>query len=370
MQLKAQHPDLTGLEKAYLTAAVSAAGTALTVDSNNGFAANDYVVIGTLGSTKTELRKISSVSGNTTINLVGDAVAFDHGKDTVITKIPFNQVKFYRATSSGGTFSAIQTLTIDVDQAETVYDYTAGVTTDYFKFSYNNSQTSTESTLSEEFAGTGPDEYNVGRVIDTFLSTTGFRIFTRPDLVLMVDDCLQRAVKAKDAWSDLGVERTFTTSASQQTKTLASIASRIRRVTYVIWKQNYPPLDYVDPDTYWRLIANSATNPPTGQPTHYSVINQTIYFYPTISAANDTVYVGTQKLPDQVDSEADTIPASLYGVVMPYIKWQKAIREQKSAAAVQAGEDAFDDAVEEAVMADGVTNEPKRFSASRTAMGW
>lgn len=368
MLLHARHPDISKLEKTYLASAVSAAGTALTVASNNVFAANDYVVVGTLGQEKTELRQISSVSGDTTINV--DALDFDHGKDTVITKIPFNQVRFYKASSSGGSFSVVQTSTIDVDQAETIYDYTSGVSTDYFKFAYLNSQTSTESTLSDEFAGTGPDEYNVGRIIDDFLAETGFKLFTRPELIRFIDNCLQEAVKAKDSWSDLFNQESFTTSASQQTKTLDSIASRIRRVVDVKWKNNWPLLTYVDPQTFWQMVANGASTSALGQPTHYSVIDRTLYFYPTIEDASDTVYVGVQLLPTQIDSEADSVPSSLYGVVKPYLYWKKAIREQKSAAAVAEAKNAYKDAVDEAVEADGDTTEPKRFVSALTPLRW
>jgi hypothetical protein len=94
MVITSRLPDINE-PKTYLTASVAAAGTALTVANNAGFVANDYIVTGKPGQESAELHKISSVSGDTTINIVGDAMDLAASVETPVTFIKYNQVRFY-----------------------------------------------------------------------------------------------------------------------------------------------------------------------------------------------------------------------------------------------------------------------------------
>ena len=93
MRIYAPNPTIE--DKTFLTAASAIAATALTVANNAGISANDYMVIGIPGREGAELRKVSSVSGNTTINFVGDAMVFAHEENTPIAYIKYNKARFY-----------------------------------------------------------------------------------------------------------------------------------------------------------------------------------------------------------------------------------------------------------------------------------
>lgn len=354
MLLEARHPNLKGLEKTNLTAAVSAAGTALTVASNQGFVADAYVVIGPIGFEKSEIRKISTVSGNTTINLVGDALAFDHGKDTIVTSIPFNQVRFYKASSSGGSFSVVQTVSIDADSATTRYDYTSGLSTDYFKFAYYNSTSAVESSLSQEWPGTGLTGVAVGTLIDDFYATSGVKetLVTREEVLGWFRRGVERALQKKEDWKDLEAEATFTSTASTNSKTLSSIASDIRRVVYVIYKQNFGRLGFVSKAVFDNISASNQALSTTGDPTVFTIWNGTIYMYPTPATTGDTVYVGYQKYPADIDQEPDTVIRPLATTLVPFAFWQLAIRKGESGTKLLNYQRDWEEAVNQATESD------------------
>lgn len=94
MIIQARHPN-TDQPNTYLTVPAAAAATALTVANNAEFSANDYIILGLAGQEGAELKKISTVSGNATINLVGSALKFAASVNTPVVYIKYNQVKFY-----------------------------------------------------------------------------------------------------------------------------------------------------------------------------------------------------------------------------------------------------------------------------------
>jgi len=86
----------------YLSAAVSASGESLTVQSINKFAVNQILFIGELGDEKSEIVKThaSTAPSGTTITLVSGGVTYDHPIDTKVYIIDYDQVVFYHSTST------------------------------------------------------------------------------------------------------------------------------------------------------------------------------------------------------------------------------------------------------------------------------
>lgn len=130
MIIKAPHPSIAE-PKTFLTASAAAAATAITVANNAGFASNDYTVIGVPGQEGAELHKISSVSGNTTINYVSDALKFAISTNTQVTYIKYNKVKFYLGDWSARYSTG--TITVTKDSATVTGSGTSwgSITTDY-----------------------------------------------------------------------------------------------------------------------------------------------------------------------------------------------------------------------------------------------
>lgn len=137
-------------ERTKLNGAIAAAATSSTVDNNEGFSANDYIAIGTLGEDTTEIVKISGTTGDTGIS--HGAVNFAHADNEVITKLPFNQVRFYRRDTASGTSTLDGTENLQVDNKELLTIY-ASTTTDarlkYWGFVYYNSTSTNQTSESD-----------------------------------------------------------------------------------------------------------------------------------------------------------------------------------------------------------------------------
>lgn len=146
--LKAKNPNLGNFERTFVKAAVSAGGTSVDVDNTNGFSANDYVVIGSEGSELREMVQITAITDDDTL-AVG-ATNFAHGVDEPVTKTPYNKVVFKSGSSSSGDFFDRSTDDIDWDNKEnfTILNYPTGSVSDWYKYSFKNTTTNTESASS------------------------------------------------------------------------------------------------------------------------------------------------------------------------------------------------------------------------------
>lgn len=164
------NPETDDLEKSYLANAYSAGVTSIEVKNNNRFTANDRIMIGKMGQEKTEIITVSAVNANG-ITLTTGATVFSHSADDPVYVLRFDQVKFYRATSSGGTYSVISTQSLDVDNADlqTKYDDTAGTSSHYYKFTFYHSISTVESAFSDIIQGSGWRREQVGNIVDEIL---------------------------------------------------------------------------------------------------------------------------------------------------------------------------------------------------------
>jgi phage gp36-like protein len=153
--------DVVQREKTALAADVSAgSNVSLSVENNDGFTANDYVVIGIEGSEKAELQQVASVSGSGTITV--STLKFAHKAGTPVTKYRYNQRKFYGATSATGSFTELtddgSPKDIQVDDPQgTLLEYTGGEGYTHFKATYYNATTEDE-TDADDATTTEADE--------------------------------------------------------------------------------------------------------------------------------------------------------------------------------------------------------------------
>lgn len=122
----------------------------MTLDDNTGLSDNDYILVGEIGKGKTEIAQIgATVTRGVTI--VVDTLVFSHNAGTPIRKIPYNQVKFYRAATLAGEKSALgSAVAIDVEKEFTSYEDSTN-TTGYGFFTFYNSTTAAESGYSAGF---------------------------------------------------------------------------------------------------------------------------------------------------------------------------------------------------------------------------
>jgi len=142
--------DLAG-EEAILKIPCSAGATvSMTLDDNTGLANADYVLVGEMGKGKTEIAAINAVvTRGVTIQVA--TLVFPHNAGTPVRKIPYNQVKFYRAATLTGTKTELgSAVAIDVEKEFTTYDDSTN--TDGFGFfQFYNSTTTVASGYSVGF---------------------------------------------------------------------------------------------------------------------------------------------------------------------------------------------------------------------------
>lgn len=137
-------------ERTSLAADASAGSSVeLTFANGNGYAVNDYIVIGTEGSETAELCLVTVVSGNT---ITVATLLLSHKKGEGVVKYRYNKRKFYGSTTATGSYTELTAngspVTIGVDDPQgSILEYTGGEGYTYFKATYYNSTTAEESNV-------------------------------------------------------------------------------------------------------------------------------------------------------------------------------------------------------------------------------
>jgi len=155
--LIASTEDFVLTEKTYFSGDEDINQTELSVDNNQGFEENNYLVLGYNGHETAELKQVSSVSADLKSITISSATKHAHSTNEPITKILYNQRKFYRATSESGTYSHLlaegSPVDIEADSPNgTMFEDTNGLSTSWYKATYYNSTTSTETATTDAIA--------------------------------------------------------------------------------------------------------------------------------------------------------------------------------------------------------------------------
>ncbi|MEK7992892.1 MAG: phage protein Gp36 family protein [Planctomycetota bacterium] len=157
--LQAPTEDFVKRERGTLSAtAATGSNVVIAVESAEGVAANDYVVIGHEGNELAELCLVSAVT-NTSITVT--TLKFNHTAEEPFTVYRYNKRKFYGATTSTGSYTELTAdgspKDISVDNSEgTILEY-SGSTYTYFKSTYYNSTTAEETDIADSVAISGDE---------------------------------------------------------------------------------------------------------------------------------------------------------------------------------------------------------------------
>jgi len=162
------NPDGAGNEKTYLNGNHAAGVTTLTLIDSTGIVANDYILIGKIGDEKTEIAKVLTVPGATSVTVA--AISFAHTGDTPVVLLGANQIKIYSAAAKDGAYSLVATANIEPSEFSTTYVDAAWATTKYYKATIYNSTTATESPYSGQVAATGYSNYSRRKIADRILA--------------------------------------------------------------------------------------------------------------------------------------------------------------------------------------------------------
>lgn len=141
-------------EKSKLDADAAVAATNLTVQYNDNIAADDILFIGRIGSESGEAKEIASTSNATAIVLAA-GLSKPHTRFEDIITLFGDKIRIYYAANVDGTepsdddATLLQTVSIDYDQMETSYTDDDGGSDRWYKYTYYNSGSGSETPLSE-----------------------------------------------------------------------------------------------------------------------------------------------------------------------------------------------------------------------------
>ena len=149
--------DIVLGEKTFISADEAVAETVISVDNGQGFAADDYAIIGVIGDEIAEILKIASIAADLKTITFATATKHAHLENVVIQKIRYNQRKFYRSTTKAGTYTHLLSegspVNIQVDNPEgTEFEDSTGTTSSWYKATYFNSTASLESSTDDAVA--------------------------------------------------------------------------------------------------------------------------------------------------------------------------------------------------------------------------
>lgn len=142
--IKGQNYDITNQQKTFLNSDVYSGTTKIFVDNIVGFSANDYIVMNPFNEV-TEVLKISSVTANEITLAAG--IQFNYSKNDKVYKTPYNQIKFYSSATTNGTFTVRGTVNAMFDQLFTELEYAAGTVDLFYRVTFYNEQTTTETDI-------------------------------------------------------------------------------------------------------------------------------------------------------------------------------------------------------------------------------
>lgn len=147
-------------EHSEINADAAVAATNLTLASTKDYSANDFLIIGSIGSDTSELATVASVTNDTAL-VISAGLKFAHERYDTVTSLFGNKIRIYRAANddgsapADGSFAQIAEVDIDVDQKETVYEDGAGGAEFWYKITYYNSVSTSETALTDSQAVRG-----------------------------------------------------------------------------------------------------------------------------------------------------------------------------------------------------------------------
>ena len=195
MIITAFNPSTETLEHTYLAEYMAEASDHLIVKNNNGFAASQAVLVGKMGGERSEIIITDGVTNEDTITISGNTT-FAHNADDPVYKLVYNQVKFYKSATVDGSYTLLATVDLDVDNQDglTKYEDVAALTTDYYKITYYNSQSTATSEYSDPIAAAGYEVNTIGKVINQVVR----RVRDTNYEILDADDYLAIAQEVND----------------------------------------------------------------------------------------------------------------------------------------------------------------------------
>lgn len=152
--------DANIIQQTRLDADSPGGSTTFTVQNSTSFVAGTFFLLGTPGSETAEILIVQSAPTSTTITTTTSS-ELAHDRYDFATALFGNELNIYRAADTNGiqppdsSFAVLATVTIQPDQATTSYTDNNGSSAYWYKYTYLNGTTSSESNIADSKAGRG-----------------------------------------------------------------------------------------------------------------------------------------------------------------------------------------------------------------------
>lgn len=287
-------------EKTYLTAAVAAAGTALTVadtdivpaaTSSDTWADNDYVLVGNFGEETTEIMQMAAAvtsATSLTVDRSGSAggTRFSHPVGTPIYRLDYNRIEFSRnTTDSTSGVTVLTTIRVQTDDLYTRYEDTAN-TTGYGFTRFNNETSGAFSSYSDgvNYDITAQSSSRDPRTLWSMRKKVRQLLDEPTDEKLideMIDEAIndkQRDIGHKRLWSFYEVERSLSRVANQFAYDIPVTVQKVHNLR--VDTQPTIPVN----KTKWDLL-HFDTDTTSADSSHACIWNNQVLLYPRPSGA-------------------------------------------------------------------------------------
>lgn len=146
--------------------------TTIAVDNAIDFTASTILLLlGTMGAENSEIVVASS---HTNQAFTVGATLLPHSRGESVAEMNYDQVVILKSTVINGMYSTLATLDFQVKQQNTVYFDANGLTTDYYKVQWKNSQTGDLSDLSTPISVASDSDISVANaIVNPVLSAMG-----------------------------------------------------------------------------------------------------------------------------------------------------------------------------------------------------
>jgi len=145
--------------------------TTLDVDNAIDFTSGSIILL--LGSMGSENTEFGYASAHTDQSFTVTATKQPHNRGDLVTQVNYDQIVISKASTVDGAYSVFATIPLYVTQQKTVQFDATGLTTDYYKLQWKNSQTGDLSQYSEPISVLSYPTNSVGSVISPVLRAMG-----------------------------------------------------------------------------------------------------------------------------------------------------------------------------------------------------
>jgi len=276
-----RHPEGIS-ETTRITERIASSGTTLTVKNTEGLSANDYIILGTVGSEKTEIVKITTTDSNTQLTI--GATKFAHNVDEIVSYTPYNQIRFASATTeSGSKTQQGSAVDLEVDDLVTEANLTS-VTSGYVFARYYNSTSGDYSGYSPAVPVAGFEEDSLRHIIDMARLRTQEnteKMITDDDLLNISMECSDVIETMRKKWGFAQTSHAFDLTAGVQSYYRPSTLEGPESIERLYLGIDNAELDYVDnKDFRWEMqsIPKTITTAQTNKSANHIHVKDTSAF--------------------------------------------------------------------------------------------